>query len=228
MALFRGKPACSCLIEWLPVYEQMLLQEGIIKNSIDIYQLIGNAPASAGVHKYGGCYDIAQRVARAVWIARNMGAMGWPRDDDPNDGQPDFEPHQHGVLKGCPHNINARYQIPAGEAGYNGLGKNGRGGRDDGPRTGVQFPLRTYKEGIAWAKSQLEDDMPEPKDLWEWDGIPIEVPAASAEAIAGNPNWSPKSVLAVLLREQAKQTQQIAKLSAAVEALSKGTQPPKA
>jgi hypothetical protein len=58
--------------------------------------------------------------------------------------------HTHGVLRGCPHNGPARYQIAAVDAGYNGLGHLGHGARDNGPR-----PLshRTWEEGIAWAKA---------------------------------------------------------------------------
>lgn len=54
---------------------------------------------------------------------------------------------------GCPHNSPARYQIDAYKAGFNGLGLNGRGGKDTGPR-GITY--RTWREGIAWAKAQSE------------------------------------------------------------------------
>lgn len=150
MTTFRGMPCCSCLKEWLPVYEQMLLLRGVIKYNIDIYQLNGNAPASAGTHK-GGAYDIAQLGKKAIRIARKMGAAGFPRYYNWN-GKGGL-PHQHGVLIGCPHNASARYQIDALKAGYNGLGKGGRGGRDTGnfrPKT-----WRNYQQGIAWVKKQI-------------------------------------------------------------------------
>lgn len=155
MTTFRGFPSCSCLNAWLLAYEAELLRRGVIRESIDIYQLIGGAAASAGTHRTGGAADLYQATREAIWVARNMGAASWRRDADPDDGQPDFKPtHQHLVLKGCEHNSAARYQIPACEAGRNGLGYNGRGGPDDGPRSGVKFPLRTWREGIAWAKAQ--------------------------------------------------------------------------
>lgn len=150
MPTFRGKPACSCLIAWLPVYEAELLRQGVIKRSIDIYQLIGGAAASGGTHATGGAFDIAQTSTQAIAAAREMGAdatwhrlLNW-------DGRGGME-HTHGVLTGCPHNGPARYQIDAVRAGYNGLGHLGRGGRDTGPR-----PLsgRTWEQGIAWAKAQ--------------------------------------------------------------------------
>ena len=144
---FRGKPACPCLATWLPVYEAELLRRGIIRHSIDIYQLIGNAPASAGVHSQGGAFDIAQTQREAVAVAREMGADAtWARTT----GSFATNQHTHGVLRGCPHNGPARYQINAVDAGYNGLGHLGHGGRDDGPRP---LSRRTWREGIAWARN---------------------------------------------------------------------------
>lgn len=147
VVMFRGRRACPCLVEWLPVFEAELLRRGVIKRNIDIAQLIGGAAASAGTHSRGGAFDIWQRDLTTIKVARQMGADAtWKRT--PAQG---FSYHAHGVLRGCPHNAPARYQIGAVDAGYNGLGRGGRGGKDDGPR-----PLsgRTWKEGIAWAKAQ--------------------------------------------------------------------------
>lgn len=144
---FRGHTACPCLAAWLPVYEKELLRRGVIKKNIDIYQLIGGASASAGTHAKGGAFDILQSSTEAVYVARQMGADAtWRRT--PAQG---FSYHAHGVLRGCPHNYPARYQIDAVDDGYNGLGKGGRGGKDDGYR-----PLshRSWKQGIEWAKKQ--------------------------------------------------------------------------
>lgn len=149
---FRGKPACPCLAEWLPVFEAELVRRGVVKQSIDIAQLIGGAAASGGTHASGGAFDIWQHDPETIRVARQMGADAtWQRT--PAQG---FDYHAHGVLRGCPHNGPARYQIDAVDDGYNGLGSGGRGARDDGPR-----PLsgRTWREGIAWANEQ-GDDMP--------------------------------------------------------------------
>lgn len=143
---FRGRVACVCLIEWLPAYESELQRRGIIGGALPIAQLVGDAPASDGTH-FGGAFDLWMTVRDAVWIAREMGADAtWIRDWTGNK-------HTHGVLRGCPHNGNARYQIAAVDAGFNGLGTNGRAGPDDGPR-----PLsgRTWREGITW----MEEHMP--------------------------------------------------------------------
>lgn len=156
---FRGKPACSCLIEWLPVYEKELLRRKVIKSNIDIYQLIGGAAASGGTHATGGAFDIAQTSATAIYVARQMGADAtWYRP--PNWDGAGGMPHTHGVLRNCPHNGPARYQITAVDKGYNGLGHLGMGAsssgvpssryKDTGPR-----PLsgRTWRQGIEWANA---------------------------------------------------------------------------
>lgn len=147
--IFRGKPACTCLAKWLPVYERELLRLGVIKRNIDIYQLIGKASASAGTHSQGGAYDIAQCSPTAIAIARQMGAAAWARTA----AQGFDDEHQHGVLIGCPHNLPARYQVGAYLAGYNGLGSLGRGARDDGPRLDAWLG-RDWQEGIKWAENR--------------------------------------------------------------------------
>lgn len=152
MATFRGEPACACLIAWLPEYEKALLRAGVIRKNIDIYQLIGGAAASGGTHSRGGAFDIAQTQAEAIKIARQMGADAtWHRRKN-WDGRGGMA-HTHGVLRGCPHNTPARYQIAAVDAGYNGLGYLGRAKKDDGPRP---LSKRTWQQGIAWVKAQAK------------------------------------------------------------------------
>ncbi len=149
MTTFRGKPCCPCLARWLPAYEAELLARGIIRQSLDVYQLTGTAAASAGTHA-GGAFDLGQTTPDAIRVARDMGADAtWHRPTD-WDGRGGVS-HSHGVLTGCPHNGPARYQIAAVRAGFNGLGAGGRGGPDDGPR-----PLsgRTWTEGLAWQATQ--------------------------------------------------------------------------
>lgn len=148
MPTFRGKPACDCLARWLPAYEAELQARGLLTGPLHIYQLIGGAAASAGTHSTGGAFDLTDLPGdRDLWVARQMGADAtWSRlTMDP--------PHVHGVLRGCPHNAPARYQIDAVDDGYNGLGTGGRGGPDDGPR-----PLmgRTWQQGIAWHNANVK------------------------------------------------------------------------
>lgn len=149
---FRGFSACPCLATWLPVFERVLIARGVVRESIDIAQLIGGAEASGGTHASGGAFDIWQHDPITQQVAREMGAAAWNRIPPWWTGSP----HTHGVLNGCPHNAPARYQITALANDGNGLGKGGMGGSDYGP--GPRH-LRTWREGITWAQAQ-EDDMP--------------------------------------------------------------------
>lgn len=154
---FRGLPACPCLGTWIPAYEAELQRRGLLTGPLRIYQLIGGAAASGGTHADGGAFDTKYIGDAAVWVARQMGADAtWHRPHD-WDGRGGME-HVHGVLTGCPHNGPARYQIDAVKAGYNGLGRNGHGAPDTGPR-----PLsgRTWQQGLRWARRQRlqEDDL---------------------------------------------------------------------
>lgn len=153
---FRGFPACSCLVKWLPAFEAELQRRDLLDGPLHIYQLIGSNPSSSNTHSRGGAFDLLDLPGELdQWVARQMGADAtWARPFN-WDGDGGIA-HTHGVLRGCPHNGPARYQIAAVDMGFNGLGHLGQGAADDGPR-----PLsgRTWREGIAWAKAQ-EDDMP--------------------------------------------------------------------
>lgn len=143
--LYKGLPCCRCLYKWLPVYERELIETGNLVGPLKVYQLIGHAEASANTHLPAGAYDVTDGIDGDgdVKIAREMGSAEWTRRP------PAFILHRHGVLRGCPHNAGARYQIDALDGGFNGLGSGGRGGPDDGPR---DFTVRTWQEGIRWAK----------------------------------------------------------------------------
>ena len=86
----------------------------------------------------------------AVRVARQMGADAtWHRREGWDGGA--GKEHTHGVLRGCPHNEPARYQLDAVDAGFDGLGTAGRAGPDDGPRP---LARRTWEQGIVWARTQ--------------------------------------------------------------------------
>ena len=166
---FRGKPACPCLATWIPWFEKVLVLKGVIKESVDIAQLIGSAAASANTHSTGGAFDIWQHDDVTVWVARQMGAPAtWARTT----GSFATNQHTHGVLKGCPHNSAAAYQIDEVEAGGDGLVGFAR---DTGPRP---IPDRTWREGIEWAKTQLED-------RWDEMATKDEIRQVVREEIAG-------------------------------------------
>lgn len=149
---YDGLPACSCLVAWCPAFEKA------IGRKVTWWQLDGNAPASAGFHKGGGSGDCPMLTEDELRTARNMGAAAWNRPWEDNH-------HAHLRLNGCPHNTIAQRQVPDLNAGRDGTGPLGDniGPRDNGPRDGVHWPLRTWREGIEWAKSQ-EDDMPNYRD----------------------------------------------------------------
>lgn len=147
--IFRRRRACVCLAEWIPVFEKVLIKDKVINKNVDIAQLTGNAGASAGTHSKGGAadfWDLVKSIWRFLVIARQMGADAtWHRT--PKQG---FNPpHFHLVLRGCPHNSPARYQITEVDNNQNGLVGSAR---DDGPRP---LSKRTWREGLAWAKKYL-------------------------------------------------------------------------
>lgn len=143
---------CSCGMAWFPVIQELAIARGIVKKSIDIAQggyRGGATSASAGTHDGGGAFDFVQYSDDLVTLVRQMGGAGWHRTT----AQGFSGPHLHIELVGCPHHPSADYQVEAYKDGYNGLG-NGWKGRDDGPRVS---PIRTWSQGIAWAKTQLNE-----------------------------------------------------------------------
>lgn len=146
MAEFRGYPACDCLAEWLPVFE------ATIGRSPRWFQLVGDAPASAGFHKGGGSADSEPLSESELRIARNMGGAAWNRWWTNNY-------HAHTRLNGCPHNSIGQPQVADLNAGRDGTGPlyDNAGVPDNGPRDGVLWPLRTWREGIEWALEQGDE-----------------------------------------------------------------------
>lgn len=157
MTTYDGLPACSCLAAWCPAFEKA------IGRKVTWWQLIGDAPASANFHEGGGSADCPPLSEDELRAARNMGGAAWNRWWKNDDGSNNY--HAHIRLNGCPHNTIAQRQVPDLNAGRDGTGplSDSIGPRDNGPRDGVHWPLRTWREGIEWAKSQ-EDDMPNYRD----------------------------------------------------------------
>lgn len=153
--LFRGKTACECQQQWLPMFEREAKALGFLDGPLPLSQIIGGAAASGGTHATGGADDTypltaIKDVEAYVRLSRDMGADAtWLRPAN-WDGAGGVA-HVHRVLTNCPHNGPARYQIAAVRAGYNGLGSGGRGALDDGPRP---LSLRTWQEGLVWRRAQ--------------------------------------------------------------------------
>lgn len=135
---------CACLKAWLPAYESELLQRGLIHTCIDLYQTIGGYGPSGGTHATGGAADTGQYSERQVKVARKMGAAAWHRT--PSQG---FIHHTHLVLNGCPHaSPTAKGQVTDYKRGWNGLVGRSRRRESLLPRR-----LRTWEQGIEWAKT---------------------------------------------------------------------------
>lgn len=139
---FRGFPACSCLVTWLPMLEERLRLEGVL-DKLPIAQLIGTAKQSAATHSTGGAADLWTKDPRVSLWARRMGAVSWPRlkpafDDD----------HTHLVLIGCVHaHPEAKAQIAEAYAGGDGLLGDAP---DDSDLHAALFPKRDWRAGIAY------------------------------------------------------------------------------
>lgn len=153
----RGLPDCPCLAAWIPAFERT------IGRSPRLFQLAGDAPASAGFHRNGGSADYEPLSEHELRTARNMGAAAWNRLWEDNY-------HSHLRLNGCTHNAIAQPQVTDLNEGRDGTGPlyDNAGVPDNGPRDGVHWPLRTWREGIEWAEAQMEDDMSWDEDLTRW------------------------------------------------------------
>ena len=164
----NGKPwaVCSCLKAWLPAYESEILRRGLIRTCLDLFQTIGGYSKSGGTHATGGAADTGQYSDEHIRIARKMGAAAWHRT--PEQG---FIHHTHLVLNGCPHAAAAaKGQVEDYKRGYNGLVGKSRRREKWAPRK-----LRTWDEGIAWARSQAaKAPAPTPVHIdlrpWKWNG----------------------------------------------------------
>lgn len=136
---------CSCQRAWLTAYQNELLRLHLIHTCIDVFQTVGGYVKSGGTHATGGAVDTAQYSDAQVKVARDMGAAAWHRT--PQQG---FIHHCHLVLNGCPHmSATARGQVEDYKRGYNGLV--GKSRRKESLR---RRDLRTWEQGIAFAKAQ--------------------------------------------------------------------------
>jgi hypothetical protein len=215
--------ACTCLAEWLPWFERVLKARGLVKNSIDIWQLTGGAKASGNTHSQGGAFDLLyQTTPGHVAVAREMGAPAtWGRKK----AQGFTQDHTHGVLSGCPHNGPAAYQITAQKRGYNGLGQGyyngeflwGYGHADEFPNP---ITYRTWQEGIAWAKAELARLAPPEDIMASLDDLKAVI--AEAKLLTKDDGQTIRNDLAWQNKQAAGLAGQIAGLSLALKSLADG------
>ena len=156
-----GDPALACphMAQWWPVFTRLVKDRFGV--SLEILQAAGSYSKSGATHVEGTSIDwrtwrfTPAVVNGIVALAREMGARAtWYRTKAQG-----FDPHVHMALD-CPCRSGADYQTAAVDAGYNGLGARGRGGKDTHPAPSTR---RDYKAGIAWATKQLGSASSKPK-----------------------------------------------------------------
>jgi hypothetical protein len=147
---FRNRRVCICVATSLPFVEHRMLEEGVIRFNIDIYQGGYNTTvtASKGTHDEGGNTDVGQYSFAALKIWREMGwamqhrtkAQGFSGD------------HGHGWPVGCPHlSEGAEWQASEWNLYRNGLRSRGR---VTGPApTGKLTP--TWVDGLMAYKARF-------------------------------------------------------------------------
>lgn len=154
--------ACEHLAEWLVVRDALEVARG--RGHIRYFQTQGNAKESYRTHLDGSAQDRAHVSVASVMDSREMGMAEWPRITAY--GWTGAQ-HDHGMIR-CGHNAHNLYQWTAYLNGWNGLGLGGQGAGDPLPRPAK---IRTWREGIVWAKAEIarlngtapattEDDMP--------------------------------------------------------------------
>ena len=151
--------ACPHMAQWWPVFTALVKDRFGV--SLEILQAAGSYSKSGATHVEGTSVDwrtwrfTPAVVNGIVALAREMGARAtWYRTKAQG-----FGPHVHMALD-CPCRSGADYQTAAVDAGYNGLGARGRGGKDTHPAPSTR---RDYKAGIAWATKQLGSASSKPK-----------------------------------------------------------------
>lgn len=137
---YDGKPCCACQHEWLTVFQRELADRGM--PPLQIAQLIGDAPASAGRHTGGGNIDWWTTDVRTARLARKNGGLAMIRDGSRDSfGK---NKHTHTYLPGCPHMSDGALRDMAEVLrGGDGL----VGDVPDDPRL-----AGTWKPGDTWSK----------------------------------------------------------------------------
>ena len=189
---FRGGWTCECVALSLPRIERAMIQRGIIRRSIDIWQLgyRTDVRASAGTHSAGCMVDVGQYSDAALRVWREYGwtmqhrtrAQGFAMD------------HGHGGPYGCWHGSDyADYQQREYSLGRNGL-------ISRGPVTGPKVPL------IRWdvALKERFDEVATEAEIRaivraEVNRDTVPAPAYALKSNQANKTWRPWSFLTPLL-----------------------------
>ena len=193
---FRGGYTCECVALSLPRIERAMIQRGIIRRSIDVWQLgyRTDVRASAGTHSAGCMVDVGQYSDAALRVWREYGwtmqhrtrAQGFSMD------------HGHGGPYGCWHGSDyADYQQREYAAGRNGL-------ISRGPVTGPKVPLIRWDVALKERFDEVAT-VTEIKDAVravvreEVNRDAVPAPAYALKSNPANPAWRPWSFLTPLL-----------------------------
>lgn len=137
--LFRGFRTCICVATSLPLVERAMIDAGVIKHNIDIFQMGYNGfrvDASSGTHAGGGNTDVAQYGDLAIEIWRDWGWAMQRRYTWQG-----FTPHAHGWPYGCSHLSPAGVdQLVQWAHRQNGLRSRGR--------VEGRWPIKTWRQAI--------------------------------------------------------------------------------
>lgn len=146
----RKVNVCSCMNESLPWITKWLIRKGIIKQQLDFTQGAYNrsVAASARTHWGGGVGDILPIGDAGDTALEEVGVISYQRDS--RDG---MSPHHHILWNGCPHmHAQAAAQVVDWKQMRNGLANDGPDRDRSRPN-----PIRTWQQGVAWIKTQLNE-----------------------------------------------------------------------
>ncbi|MGV8972258.1 MAG: hypothetical protein ACOH10_08035 [Rhodoglobus sp.] len=152
------REACPDLAEWLLWRDALEVARG--RGHIVYYQTQGDSPDSKRTHLDGSAADRKHTSTASVMDSREMGMAEYPRIT--KYGWTGAQ-HDHGMIP-CGHNTYNRYQWTAYLNGWNGLGLGGQAAGDPLPRPAK---IRTWQQGIVWAKAEiarLNGTTPEPQE----------------------------------------------------------------
>jgi hypothetical protein len=179
--------ACAHLAQWLEVYDALQVARG--RGHVTYYQTMGGADASAGTHLCGSAWDMSYRGNDPIMDAREMGAAVWPRLHSL--GWPASQgEHVHGLIR-CGDNSCNGYQYSAYLSGCNGLGLNGVGGTDPLPKPST---IRSWQDGIAWAKAEIVRLTTPPAPAPQEDPMPVFMRTVDGTIWALRPGAAPRGL----------------------------------
>lgn len=150
---FRIGYTCSCVARSLPVVEQWAIWEGVLVESVDIFQLghRTSVEASKGTHARGGCTDTGN-VSDAMEDIWRM--FGWTMQKRYLKG---VDEHFHGWPYGCPH-LSPAAQLQADDWDRRDAGLVGTA------RVGGRYPVERWDVALERMERRMAQRLEDFKD----------------------------------------------------------------